>query len=178
MQNQADLVRALAVLAETARHAGEMIAQSLPGDAEQPEQFEHTDEDGDTVVMGEHHLPGWLRASVNDRVVHLSPEAVNGLARYLDRYRTDTPCPGKPGELRFEDQCAGIQHHDGPCSPDADMIGAPTVDLDQFYCAGYDSEQPPRKSGCGHPRQAHGSLGCNISHGDATQCPCERRGGQ
>lgn len=146
-----DLVKAMEALAEAARNAG-LAARVVkterpePVKAGQSDQFECVDRDGDHMSVvpgpldGEHSLS--MRGTTG---AYLNQDAVNGLAQYLDRYRTDQP----------------------------KAVAAPDVDLNAFYCAGYDSEQPPRKSGCGHPRRAHGALGCNA----VTGCPCERRNG-
>lgn len=101
--------------------AARSIADSMPEPvkAEKPDRFEHTDGDGDQAVVGEHHLSGWLRMEVNSSVAHLSPDAVNRLAQYLDQYRTDQPNPfvhtgytsGAPEPLRH--WCGRHSDHPG-----------------------------------------------------------------
>lgn len=130
-QLRVDMARALAVLAETARHAADLMAAYVPQSlkAEQPERFEHRDIDNDRVLVYPHDYPEFqsvLMVETDGDSVRLSQDAVNGLAQYLDRYRTDIPCPEIVGIPEGE-QCAGTQGHEGPCSPDADMIGAPVT---------------------------------------------------
>lgn len=50
-------------------------------------------------------------------------DAINRLAQYLDRYRTDDMCPG----LEPEAECAGTRNHGGECSRNADNIGVGAV---------------------------------------------------
>lgn len=152
-----NLMTAISQLAEAAKLASDRLRDSLPEpvETEQPERFEHRDIDGDRVLVYPHDYPGFesvlMVETDSDPGVRLSQDAVNRLAQYLDRYRTDGPCPGKLGHLKYEQQCAGVRGHDGPCSPDADMIGAPV--------------QPP--DCCGHLKQDHGHHGCQV-----LPCPC------
>lgn len=134
-----ELVKAMEALAEAARNAGlaarvvslpEPAAGVLP--AEQPERFEHVDIDGDRVLVYPHDYPEFqsvlmVETEANTNAVRLSQEAVNRLAQYLDRYRTDMPCPLPCRGNSMREECAGTRGHDGPCSPDADMIGAPVA---------------------------------------------------
>lgn len=140
-----------------------------PVKAEQPEAFEYTDGDGGSLVVVLYEdRDGWLVTdSTKSSVVHLSPDAVNRLAQYLDQHRTDTPC-----------------------SPDADMIGAPVavrehrcgctsdhpgheyvLNRQSVRCRGVSNGmygapvQPP--DCCGHLKQDHGHHGCQV-----LPCPC------
>lgn len=63
-----------------------------PAKAAQPDRFEYTDDDGDSLVVVSYgDRDGWLvTEATGSSVVHLSPEAVNRLAQYLDQHRTDT----------------------------------------------------------------------------------------
>lgn len=153
-QLRQDMNRALSALAKAAQHAGELIAAYVPKPepvkAKQPDRFEYRDSDGDRVLVYPHDYPEFesvLMVETDADSVRLSQDAVNGLAQYLDRYRTDVPCPKIVGIPEGE-ECAGTQHHDGPCSPDADQIGAPV------------RPQPPEC--CGHLKVNHGPYGCKI----------------
>lgn len=92
-----DMGRALGSLARAAQHVGELFAAYVPEPvkAEQSVEigsirFEHTDEDGDWFRVGTRSsktYPWGLETT--DNYIHMGQEAVNGLAQYLDRYRTD-----------------------------------------------------------------------------------------
>ena len=97
LQNQA---RRLGEAAHTAMQAIEQSLRAAADAAEQPTDpswFECTDEDGDrlTVCTQKPDQPEWLmlccsRSDGDDSVrVQLRQDAINGLAQYLDRYRTD-----------------------------------------------------------------------------------------
>lgn len=100
-------------------------SEAVPEPTPEPDEFKHTDHGDDTlrVVPGSR---GNCLLSVNscaDHVgVHLDQDAVNRLAQYLDQHRTDTPCPTNAVN---DNDCAGTRGHDGPCTPNADDIGAP-----------------------------------------------------
>lgn len=162
-----DLVRALEVLAETVKAASAAVQAEYapvpePVKAEQPDRFEHRDIDGDWVLVYPHKYPEFqslLMVETDGDSVRLSQDAVNGLARYLDRYRTDqSDCD--PEEV---EQCGGTH----------DRVSVLRLPTDQFYCAGFLSQVAANSSGCSHPRDRHGAQGCVAALG----CPCERRNG-
>lgn len=139
----------------------EQLAESMPKqhpvEKAETKQFEYTDVDGDFVQVG--HLDGAydetrvIRVNTQDEsgsTVHLSQTAVNELAQYLDRYRTDVPR-----------------------EPEADRIGQPPSHLIDTLCAGHFPDRAADKTGCDHFREVHGALGCTVAG-----CPCERRGGR
>ncbi len=76
----------------------ELTTQPVP----ELDQFEHIDDDGDLVSIGVNHR-GVMVVSPGDAgmPVRLDQDAVNRLARYLDRHRTDqvdTREPDSPAE--------------------------------------------------------------------------------
>lgn len=81
------LQEALAVMAASFSPPAVEDEQSAPD----PRVFEHVDLSGDRVIFTPHHSQaGWLQVvTVEDPEVHLDQAAVNRLARYLDRHRTD-----------------------------------------------------------------------------------------
>lgn len=90
-----NLMTAISQLAEAAKLASDRLRDSLPEpvETEQPERFEHRDIDGDRVLVYPHDYPGFesvlMVETDSDPGVRLSQAAVNRLAQYLDRYRTD-----------------------------------------------------------------------------------------
>lgn len=125
--------------------------------ADQPEKFTHTDDHGDGLVVGPMNYYraryGVLFAEfTEDPSVHLDQDAVNRLAQYLDRYRTDRT----------------------PCGTEGDKP-SPAMDNDDRTetCAGHVLGAPDHSSGCAHSRLVHGALGCTVMG-----CPCVRRNGK
>lgn len=96
MRNEA-LIKAMEDLARAARSAGLAarvisLPESEPAKAEKPERFEHTDGADSLVVRPHHAFDQTLVTFVNGDGVRLRQDAVNGLAQYLDQYRTDRQC--------------------------------------------------------------------------------------
>ena len=167
----------------------EQLAESMPHPDEchgevcyaerRAEPFRHTDRDGDTLEVAPVHPGasdyGFLYAhKVGAGTVIFDQTAVNELAQYLDRYRTDVPCTG----LGVNYGCAGTQNHGGLCAEEADDIGAgrcgrPPSHLIGALCAGHFPDRAADKTGCNCFREVHGALGCTVPG-----CPCERRGGR
>lgn len=141
----------------------EQLAESMPhpdechGEVcyagEKAEPFSHTDRDGDTVQVAPVYdgPEGTMYVHLAEgKTAHLSQTAVNELAQYLDRYRTDVPQ-----------------------EPEADRTGQPPSRLIGALCAGHFPDRTADKTGCDCFREVHGALGCTV-----TGCPCERRGGR
>lgn len=169
MSEQTPLGEALAIAAENAsvmaynlRKAVRLVTEQAAtavasATADQPEKFTHTDGHGDGLVVGPMNYYraryGVLFAEfTEDPSVHLDQDAVNRLAQYLDRYRTDrTPC-GTEGD-----------------KPSPAMENDDLTEL----CAGHLLDGPSDSSGCAHSRRYHGIVGCVV-----TDCPCVRRNGK
>lgn len=63
--------------------------------------FEYRDAEGDRLILGKNQHGAMVVQLVEDMPVHLDQDAVNRLARYLDRHRTDmtdTREPDAPAE--------------------------------------------------------------------------------
>jgi hypothetical protein len=152
------------VMAERLHKAVHLLAEQIttcvaPAIGDQLGQFTHTDDYGDTVVFDRTGRSGrFMVETTEDHEVVLDQDAVNRLAQYLDRHRTDTQCETDFGG----EQCAGTRDHRGECSPD---LSEP--------CAGHSPDGPPDLRGCGHRKGGHGVAGCMT-----LGCPCERRNGQ
>lgn len=129
MSDQTPLSQALAsaakhasVMAERLHKAVRLLAEQTttcvaPATADPSEWFTHTDDDGDTVVFDRTGYPGrFMVETTEDSEVLLDQDAVNRLAQYLDRHRTDTQCT----TFLNGEQCAGKRGHAGAC---ADNIG-------------------------------------------------------
>lgn len=153
-----NFVQGFGAMGEAARKALEgleLTGQPVPKQPE-PDRFKHTDGVGDRLSVGPNQYGVLVVSQDDDMPVHLDQDAVNRLAQYLDRHRTDTPCP-----TRFYDEdCAGTRGHDGVCDPDADNLGAP-VNVRGNCLA------------CGH--HAHGSVQCGAHVSGPVRCLC--RGG-
>jgi hypothetical protein len=140
----------------------EQLAESMPKPhpvGEKVEPFSHTDPDGDTLevapVYPEPTPCAVLYAhKVGGGTVIFDQTAVNELAQYLDRYRTDD----------VEDVADDI---------DAVRTGQPPSHLIGALCAGHFPDRAADKTGCDCFREVHGALGCTVPG-----CPCERRGGR
>jgi len=139
----------------------EQLAESMPKphptDVVEAEPFTHTDPDGDTILVAP--VNGAPKGTVyvhlaDGPTAHLSQTAVNELAQYLDRYRTDD----------VEDVADDI---------DAVRTGQPPSHLIGALCAGHFPDRAADKTGCDCFREVHGALGCTVPG-----CPCERRGGR
>jgi hypothetical protein len=133
----------------------EQLAESMPKrhPVKEAVPFTHSDWDGDTILVGQVYdgPEGALYVHLAEgKTVHLSPTAVNELAQYLDRYRTDVPQ-----------------------DPDAVRTGQPPSHLIGALCAGHFPDRAADKTGCNCFREVHGALGCTVAG-----CPCERRGGR
>lgn len=102
MSDQTPLSQALAsaaehasVMAERLHKAVRLLAEQTttcvaPATADPSERFTHTDDYGDTVVFDRTGRPGrFIVETTEDHEVVLDQDAVNRLARYLDRHRTD-----------------------------------------------------------------------------------------
>lgn len=86
---------------------GETVRKALGGlerePASVPEEpvFEYRDAEGDRLILGKNQHGAMVVQLVEDMPVHLDQDAVNRLARYLDRHRTDmtdTREPDAPAE--------------------------------------------------------------------------------
>lgn len=141
-----------------------VAADSDGGSTEPPREcwFEHTDDSDGTVFVRPLGAEGWLvLRTVGGPSVHFDPDAINGLAQCLDGYRTDGPCPQDVDGW----DCAGTRNHAGPCSENADNIGAPepTVNV-RNNCLQ-----------CGH--EPHGAVGCGERLSGVAGARCTCRGG-
>ena len=120
LQNQANR------LGEAAHTAMQAIEQSLRAAADaaeqptEPDRFKYTDEDGDSVSVlpSEPDQPEWLMlccsgSDGDDPVqVRLRQDAINGLAQYLDRHRTDQNDAEPVGVTSLVCDACGHPFHD------------------------------------------------------------------
>lgn len=87
------LSQALRVMSDAVREAlsgMRLVSES----ADEPDQFEHIDDEGDSFAVGPNqHGSFMVNPGENGMPVRLDQDAVNRLARYLDRHRTDLPKP-------------------------------------------------------------------------------------
>lgn len=95
------LSQALRVMSDAVREAlsgMRLVSES----ADEPDQFEHIDDEGDSFAVGPNqHGSFMVNPGENGMPVRLDQDAVNRLARYLDRHRTDqvdTREPDSPAE--------------------------------------------------------------------------------
>lgn len=126
------------VMAERLHKAVRLLAEQIttcvaPAIGDQLGQFTHTDDYGDTVVFDRTGRSGrFMVETTEDHEVVLDQDAVNRLAQYLDRHRTDNT---GIGEARYP------------------------VDLSE-PCAGHSPDGPPDVRGCGHRKGGHSVAGC------------------
>lgn len=95
-----NFVQGFEAMGEAARKALEGLELTTPP-ADELYVFEHTDEDGDSLAIGPNQHGQMMAEALNSMPVRLDQDAVNRLARYLDRHRTDqvdTREPDSPAE--------------------------------------------------------------------------------
>lgn len=126
-----------------------------------PRPFDHTDPHDNSVRFGETADGTFYVHTEDAHRVYLDQYTVNCLAQYLDGYRTDGACPQDVDGW----DCAGTRNHAGPCSENADNIGAPepTVNV-RNNCLQ-----------CGH--EPHGAVGCGERLSGVAGARCTCRGG-
>lgn len=186
----------------------EQLAESMPHPDEchgevryaerRAEPFRHTDRDGDTLEVAPVYdgPEGTLYVHLAEgKTAHLSQTAVNELAQYLDRYRTDIPkVVANPDASAREHWCGKSHDHAAHIhgkhevlrclgssqgyygeadDTDAVRTGQPPSHLIGALCAGHFPDRAADKTGCNCFREVHGALGCTVPGS-----PCERRGGR
>lgn len=87
-----NFVQGFGAMGEAARKALEGLELTTQSAAE-PDRFEHTDDDGDSVAVAVTPISRFVLEldTSTTAEIYLDQDAVNRLAQYLDRHRTDGP---------------------------------------------------------------------------------------
>lgn len=107
-----NLTKAYEVVGKVVREEMAALFGLRPAAEPEPDGFEHTDNDGDSVAVRQGALLGFVYVDVNNDVARLDQSAVNRLAQYLDRHRTDlvdndsVPCWTNP----IKGECPACGH--------------------------------------------------------------------